>query len=55
MSLPLKLIFEPALLADATKKISATDKFFLSSTSSTFLPTLPVAPTIAIFMMGLLY
>ena len=50
-SLPKKFIFFPELFDEATKKASVTEKFFFSSTSISFLPTLPVAPTIAIFMM----
>ena len=47
----LKNLFFPELFDEATKKASVTEKNFFSSTSIIFLPTLPVAPTIAIFMM----
>ena len=50
-SLPLKLIFFPELLEEATKNNSEIGKFLFSKTSMIFLPTFPVAPTIAIFMM----
>ena len=38
-------------LDDATKYNSVIGNFFFSNTSINFLPTLPVAPTIAIFMV----
>ena len=50
-SLPLKLIFFPALLNEATKYRFSINSSFFSRTSRVFLPTFPVAPTIAIFMM----
>ena len=50
-SFPEKLIFFPSLLDDATKYNSVIGNFFFYNTSINFLPTLPVAPTIAIFMV----
>ena len=41
----------PILVDEATKNNSDIGKFFFSKTSINFLPTLPVAPTIAIFMV----
>ena len=43
--------FCPALLEDATKYNFSKGRFFFSNTSSVFLPTFPVAPTIAIFIV----
>ena len=51
ISLPLNFNFYPALLEDATKYRSSIGRFLFSKTSNIFLPTFPVAPTIAIFMM----
>ena len=51
ISLPLNFNFDPALLDYATKYKLPIEMFFFSKTSIIFLPTLPVAPTIAIFMM----
>ena len=39
------------MLEDATKYKLSTGKFFISKTSIIFLPTFPVAPTIATSMM----
>ena len=50
-SFPLKLIFFPTLFYEAIRNNSSIGNFFFSNTSRSFLPTLPVAPTIAIFMM----
>ena len=47
---PLKSNFDPELFSEATKYRSFIGRFFLSKTSRIFLPTLPVAPTIAIFL-----
>ena len=52
ISLPLNFNFDPALLDDATRYKLLKEKFFFSKTSIIFLPTFPVAPTIAIFMMN---
>ena len=54
-SLSLKEIFFPALYSEATKYRLSNLKFFLSNTSRVFLPTFPVAPTIAMFILKLLY
>ena len=54
-SLLLKKILVPTLFDDANKNILSKDIFFLSNTSKVFLPTFPVAPTIAIFMIKVLY
>ena len=48
--LSLNFNFFPALLEDATKWMLSTGKFFFYKTSIIFLPTFPVAPTIAIFI-----
>ena len=50
-SFPLKLILDPALLDEASKYKLSIESSFFSRTSNIFLPTLPVAPTIAIFMI----
>ena len=50
-----KLSVVPALLDDATKYRLSIEIFLLCKTSIIFLPTFPVAPTIAIFMMFYLY
>jgi len=50
-SLSLNFILTPTLFDDASKyKLSILSSFF-SRTSKVFLPTFPVAPTIAIFMI----
>jgi len=48
-----KITFCPTLLGEATKYNSLKGRFFRSKISSVFLPTFPVAPTIAIFMIFL--
>ena len=55
ISLSLNLTFDPVLLEDARSYRLVTENFFLSKTSIIFLPTFPVAPTIAIFMVIKLY
>jgi len=54
-SLSLKFSLVPTLFDDASKNKLLKDIFFFSSTSKVFLPTFPVAPTIAIFMIKVLY
>ena len=44
-------IFVPTLLEDANKYRLSISSSFFSRTSKVFLPTFPVAPTIAIFMI----
>ena len=51
ISLSLNIIYDPKLLEDARRYRLVTEKFFLSKISIIFLPTFPVAPTIAIFMV----
>ena len=51
ISLPLKFKDDPKLLVEANKCKLSTLKFFFSKTSRIFLPTFPVAPTIAIFIV----
>jgi len=46
----LKVIFFPILLSEAIRYSSLNSKFSFSITSKSFLPTFPVAPTIAIFI-----
>ena len=55
ISLSPNLSVVPALLDDATKYRLSIEIFLLCKTSIIFLPTFPVAPTIAIFMMINLY
>ena len=47
----LKVIIFPTLFDDANKYKLSIERSFFSRTSSVFLPTFPVAPTIAISMM----
>ena len=49
-SLPLKLIFFPTDFSEATGIISFTGKFLSSKTFNMICPTIPVAPTTAIFI-----
>ena len=48
---PLKVMLFPMLLADAAGKSSVTGKFLSSRICNIFVPTNPVAPTTAIFMV----
>ena len=50
-SLLLNFNFAPALFDEATRNSLSIEKFFFSKTSIIFLPTFPVAPTIATSMM----
>ena len=48
---PLKVMLFPMLLADAAGNNSVTGKFLSSRICNIFVPTNPVAPTTAIFMV----
>ena len=50
-SLPWNVIFLPTDLAEATGRSSVTGKFFSARTSSILVPTNPVAPTTATFIV----